>query len=225
MSNVQADSQKKLVPRVFVLGLAGAYCAGKSRLGQILEVKGAFQIEVDRLGHKALEAQAEAVIQAFGSGVEEPNSLPGQPRINRKKLGALVFNNPEALARLEAISHPQMCLEVEKLVEAQRKRPGKEPVLIVINAAILFQMNLHKLCNASVFLQAPFLLRWFRAMRRDGLGPRKAWKRIRSLPSLLPQNISDSADTRTIRVWSSRQSLKAVEDLLEERWLLPWGRK
>jgi len=156
-----------------IVGLAGKACAGKDALLPFFLDRGYTVVDADQIGHRALEANREAVVARFGT-------------LDRKSLGQKVFSDPEALADLEAITHPWLAAEVRRQVAAA---PGP----VVLNAALLHKQNLFRLCDLVVWVQAPLVTRILRARARDGWG----WKRIlhriwaqRELgPQVFPQDV------------------------------------
>lgn len=180
-----------------VIGVTGGYCAGKSLAVSRLRELGFVEIDVDRVGHSALEQKKKEVVARFGDGVLGPDG-----RVDRRTLGRLVFGDPAALADLEAIVHPAMVAEVER-----RVRATAAPT--VINAAILFRMGLERFCDLVVCVRAPLPLRLLRAMRRDGLGVIAAAKRLLSQGPVCPKTAPRDVDTLTVSNSGSRQRLFA----------------
>jgi dephospho-CoA kinase len=127
--------------------------------------------------------------------------------VDRKALGRIVFTNAVARARLEAIVHPYM---VARVREEIARRGGD----IVVNAAILHRMGLHRLCGAVVCVTSPFPLRLLRAMRRDRLSLRDAWSRLASQKDICPQKKGRGVDTYTVRNSGSPRSLERHAALL-----------
>jgi len=85
------------------VGLTGGLASGKSFVGHGLEQMGCLLIQADQLGHAVLEPDGEAyhaVIAEFGPGILDP-----QGRIDRRRLGAKVFNQPERLEKLNGLVH------------------------------------------------------------------------------------------------------------------------
>lgn len=168
-----------------VIGLTGKAAAGKNVVADVFVKQGCAVIDVDQLGYPVLEQSKDLLRQAFGSGV-----LKGDI-VDRKALGALVFSDPEKLKALEAITHPAMVKECKRLVEIA-KEEGKEAVLI--NAALLFRMQLYRLCDHVVVVEAPLFSRFLRSKKRESitlkkfLAREKAQQDIRSdvFPSALP---------------------------------------
>jgi dephospho-CoA kinase len=154
-----------------VLGLTGRYCAGKDAAARILEREGFRVLDVDRIGHEVLEARRDEVAAVFGSGVRRADGS-----IDRRALGRLVFADPAALARLEAIVHPAMVERVRALADAERSA-GRD---VAVNAALLRRMGLDRLCDAVLEVRACFPRRFVRGLRRDRLGPVQVLRRMRS---------------------------------------------
>ena len=153
-----------------IIGLTGTSCAGKNLVSEVMEGKGFFVVDEDRLGHVALEMNAERLVETFGDGILTDG------KVDRKKLGPVVFSSPEGLKKLEGISHPWMVKETERLCR-EAEREGK---VAVINAAILEKMNLHALCDEVLVVDAPFDMRFARAQERDGISREKFEARCRT---------------------------------------------
>ncbi|MCX8013075.1 MAG: dephospho-CoA kinase [Rectinema sp.] len=159
-----------------IIGLTGGYCAGKNEVANILAEHGWEIIDVDRLGHQALQNVAEKIKEAFGSRI-----LLNDGTVDRRALGAMVFNNPSLMAKLESIVHPEMLSILDTLLmEHQKKRTEK----LCINAALLYRFPQRDRCSAIIEVRAPVLTRIFRARQRDGLSPSQAFRRILSQRSL-----------------------------------------
>jgi dephospho-CoA kinase len=98
----------------YVIGLTGNIAVGKSVVRQMLQHLGAYTVDADGLTHRAMAPGAPAykpVIDTFGQFI-----LDADKNINRAMLGQIVFSNPDALAKLEAIVHPVIAQAVGTLV-------------------------------------------------------------------------------------------------------------
>lgn len=179
-----------------VIGVAGGYCAGKDSVVRFLEEAGYPSIDVDAVGHRALGVSRDEVAAAFGSGV-----LDARGEVDRKALGRVVFRDPEARRRLEAIVHPVM----RKTVAEEVARSGRR---CVVNAAILYRMGLHELCDLVICVRAPLLVRLARARSRDGVGPRRALERIRAQRGICLKPKGARVDTVTVRNAGSVTALR-----------------
>ena len=113
---------------MLVIGITGKACAGKNAYSSVFASFGFPVVDVDTLGHAALQTSEQKIIQAFGSDI-----LTGGA-IDRKKLGALVFSDPRKLKVLESISHPEMVEACKHMID-QARQQNKEA--IILNAALL----------------------------------------------------------------------------------------
>lgn len=87
-----------------IIGLTGNIATGKSTVLNLLAEKGAYVLDADRLAHESMQLGTHtywAVIELFGDEILHPDG-----KINRQALGNIVFQDPQALAQLEAIVHP-----------------------------------------------------------------------------------------------------------------------
>jgi dephospho-CoA kinase len=130
--------------------------SGKSTVAQILASQGAFVLDADAVGHALIDQRPSRirVVERFGPEVLVPPSRDEtEPHINRKALGAIVFEDRHARHDLEAILHPRMRRTFEKsIARLERKRTYR---LIVLDAAILFEAGWNDLCDRVVFVDAP----------------------------------------------------------------------
>lgn len=152
-----------------ILGLTGGYCAGKNAAAALLEARGWTAVDVDRLGHEALAAEAGAVAARFGPGV-----LAADGRVDRRALGAIVFASRKALADLEAIVHPRMFALLDERLASLGAAGGRA----CVNAAILYKMPVLARCDLVVEVRAGLAARIRRGRARDGLAPLAVLGRI-----------------------------------------------
>ena len=158
-----------------LLGLTGGYCAGKNAVAAILERQGWICIDVDRLGHEAVDMARDAIVERFGSVVLGPEG-----RIDRKAVARIVFSNPAALADQEAIIHPIATRLMEESVakaEAEAQAAGREPITCV-NAALLYRTAMASRCDAIFEVRSPLFSRIGRAKARDRVGTKLALQRM-----------------------------------------------
>jgi dephospho-CoA kinase len=117
-----------------VIGLTGGIGSGKSTVAEFLAELGAVVIDADKVWHEALKPNTEIwreVVAAFGTEIVKPNG-----EIDRKKLGDIVFGNPEALARLNKIVHPRIYSMVKTEIEQYRQ---KGVGVVVLEAPLLLE--------------------------------------------------------------------------------------
>ncbi len=139
-----------------IIGLTGLFCSGKSTLEKILEKEfGYFIIDLDKIGHIALQEKKEAIIKIFGS-----NILTDE-KIDRKKLGNIVFKNKKELVKLNSIVWPFIRNYVEEKIKELKDKK------ICINGAVLFEIGLDILCNKIFIVKANIFNILKRARKRN----------------------------------------------------------
>lgn len=149
---------------MLIVGLTGGIGSGKSTVSSMLFARGAVPIDVDGLGRAVIapDGRAEAeVLAAFGDQVADADGY-----IDRAALARLVFGRPEELARLTAISHPAINLELADMIRAQDR-----DAIVVLDMAILVESNLGRgdpvhSYSKVVVVEAPIELRIARAVAR-----------------------------------------------------------
>lgn len=156
------------------VGLTGGLATGKSFVGRALAAHGCHLLEADALGHAALEPAGgayAAAVAAFGPGIVDP-----QGRIDRRRLGAIVFADPAQLARLNAIIHPVVIAREE---EWFREIEDRDPRGIgVVEAAILIETGSYRRFSKLVLTVCATEQQIERAMKRDGLSRREVLSRL-----------------------------------------------
>ena len=150
-----------------ILGITGGSGCGKTTLLKVLEEQGCLILDCDRIYHRLLESD-----NALLCAIE--NRFPGTVEngaLNRKKLGAIVFDEPAALADLNRITHSAVKAEVLRLLTPA-------PALAAIEAIGLFESGLSALCSITVAVAAPEELRVRRLMARESVSAEYARSRI-----------------------------------------------
>ena len=152
------------------IGLTGNIACGKSTVGKLLAARGAEYIDADRLTHRLLEAgthENDRIVERFGPDVRVPDG-----RIDRQKLGAIVFADPAALKKLEAILHPGVRAAIRRAMEA-----ATAP-LVVVDAIKLFESGLYKDLDTAWVVSCPRAEQLRRLTAERGLTPDQAAMRI-----------------------------------------------
>ena len=128
------------------LGLTGGIACGKSAVGAMLRELGFQVLDADALAHKLIEpgqAAYEEVLREFGPSIADSSG-----RIDRAKLGAIVFNDRAKLDRLNAIVHPRVAEVIARQFdEWQRSGVGDAAF---VEAALLIESGIHKKLDGLV---------------------------------------------------------------------------
>ena len=160
---------------MMVIGLTGGIGTGKSEVTRLLQALGAIVINADQVGHQAYKPDSESwrqVVVAFGEGILQPNG-----EIDRRKLGAIVFSNPEQLARLNQIMHPRMARIVAEELDSLRSQGVQ---VAVVEAALLFEAGWDSLVDEVWATDAPVETIIQRLRERNGMSAEEALRRIDS---------------------------------------------
>ena len=150
--------------------LAGGIGSGKSMVAALLADRGALVIDADQLGHRVLEPDGEA----FDAVSQRWPQVVVDGKVDRSRLGSIVFDDPEALAELEAMSHPAILSRIRSLVE----RAGAKPVVVEIPVIIPLGGDVW----IHVFVDGPEDVRLERVTARGG-DPTDTRRRIEAQPN------------------------------------------
>lgn len=159
-----------------LIGITGLCCAGKNYIAGLLEAQGFSVLDVDFIGHLALDEAAERILERWGREAASSNDaasndaanndgasggLKSGGRVNRGKLAKIVFKNPAELAALEAIIHPIVNRRIAEWINSTQGGAR------FINAALLHKCDVK--LDAVLLVKAPFAMRVWRAKKRDSL--------------------------------------------------------
>jgi dephospho-CoA kinase len=158
----------------YVIGLTGNIACGKSEVARMLASLGARVIDADRVAHTVMRPGTPVhseIVCTFG-----PEILEGDGSVDRTKLGALVFADPEAMATLERLVHPATIAEVERQIS-----DTTEPV-VAVEAIKLIESGMHGRYDALWVVTAPRQAQIDRLVRGRGLSLEEAKLRIDAQP-------------------------------------------
>ena len=150
-----------------ILGITGGTGCGKTTLLRLIGRQGGLVLDCDAIYHRLLETD-EALLAAID------HRFPGvveQGVLHRKKLGAMVFSDEQALADLNRITHSAVHSQVLALLTPP-------PALAAIDAIALLESGMDRLCDVTVAVTAPTQARIRRLMARDGISESYARSRI-----------------------------------------------
>ena len=154
-----------------VIGITGPTGAGKTTVLQALESLGGVLIDADAVYHdltRSSQAMQAELIARFGP-VYDGNEL------DRKKLGAVVFQDENALADLNRITHKYIARETQRRIEAAKAAGA---TAVGIDAIGLLESQLVDFCDCTLAVTAPEELRVKRIMARDGISEDYARLRV-----------------------------------------------
>ena len=181
----------------YVIGLTGNIGTGKTVVRRMLEHLGAYGIDADALSHRVIARGGpgyKKVLEVFGQWL-----MGADGEIDRKKLGRVVFDDPAALKRLEAIIHPYVIQAIDILISRATQS------VIAVEAIKLDDLRLDKTCDSIWVTIAPLDTQLTRLQERRKMSRHEAMQRINAQP------------TKEARVASSSVIIKN-DGSFEETW-------
>ncbi len=149
--------------QVFVIGMAGGIGSGKSTVAEALARRGAEALDADAMVHELLRTKPviAKVARRFGRGV-----LDASGRIDRRALAAAAFRTKRSIRDLERLLHPAVIAATRRRIAALRRARGRH--VVVIDAPLLFEAGMDRMCDEIVFVDAPKSERLKRLKRTRG---------------------------------------------------------
>jgi dephospho-CoA kinase len=164
---------------VKLIGLTGGIASGKSTVARILRQLGAAIVDADGLAREVVEPDSEGwneIVATFGTDV-----LQADRTLDRQKLRALIFNNPDARRQLEAIIHPK----VRALAEERIRAHGNAGYAVVVyEVPLLFEAKIHEWLRPVILVACAVDVQRRRLEARDSVTPEAAQKIIDAQMSL-----------------------------------------
>lgn len=150
-----------------VIGITGGSGTGKSYISDILRKEGIPVFDADKIGHDIYDESSECrreLVECFGDKILSDGG------IDRKKLGNIVFSEPELLKKLNEITHKYILERIYNKVEACNEQ------IICADGALLIESGMK--CDAMIGVTASYDVRLRRIMNRDGISESAARKRL-----------------------------------------------
>jgi dephospho-CoA kinase len=194
---------------MLTIGLTGGIGSGKSTVAKILGEFGAPIIDADKVAHTTYAlggAAYDAVVAAFGATILAPDRT-----IDRGKLGAIVFGNPDQLNKLTSIVWPATFQSIRAKVNDLRASGAKTP--IIVEAAILIEANWQPLFDEIWLVRASRQAVIDRIERQRGLKPAETEARIHA------QLSDQEREKYASLVIDNNGSLDELREVLNRVWL------
>jgi len=190
------------------VGLTGGIACGKSTVANMLEKRGAYLIDFDKLAHEVQKPGKPAwkeVVNCFGDKILGPDG-----KIDRIKLGNIVFGNKNKIKKLSQIVHPFVYQQWRHLVDNITRK--QKNAIIVSDVPLLFEGKMQHLFDVTILVLIDPEEQVRRLIKRNGLNEEEARKRLKSqmpirekisLANMVIENKSSIAETeeKVEHVW------------------------
>lgn len=197
-----------------VVGLTGGIACGKTTVAGMFGDLGIPVIDADDLAREVVEPGTrglQQIVREFGRGV-----LDGSGSLDRKKVGDLVFGDPAARDKLNAIMHPLIGAAGADHISAHQDDPA--PYLLY-EAALLVETGSYKSFSALIVVSAEDSLQRLRLIARDGFTVAEANARIASqLPLARKVAVADHVVTNNGDLDGTRRQVAEVHEKLAARF-------
>ncbi len=185
-----------------IIGLAGESGTGKTTISEHLAKRGGGHIDTDVIGHEVLtgnEKVREEIASRISSDVFDENG-----RIDRRRLGAIVFNNSSHLKTLGDIVHPRIRTICKRLVDEMSKAGL---AFVVVDGALLLEANMSFAWDVMIALRCDEETQFKRLMARGDRTEEEVRQRLNS-----QIHIRDSFDQADVVI----DALRPLEEVLKE---------
>ena len=184
----------------YAIALTGGIATGKSTVASLMALNGMRVIDADTISHEILDASSLWVADTYGE-----EYLKGSKKVDRTKLGELVFSDEKAKKTLEEYLHPKIRTEIEKRSEKQDS--FQFPYLIDI--PLFFENNNYNIKD-SVVVYTPSEVQLERFMKRNGYSKEESLNRIAS------QMPIDEKKEKATWVIDNSKNLKHLQQEVED---------
>jgi dephospho-CoA kinase len=198
---------------LIVVGLTGGIASGKSTVSKLFDRAGAVVIDADLIARQVVEPGKpawEEIRAQFGRQVFKPGGA-----LDRERLGDIVFHNSHLRRKLEAIIHPRVRAQMDKML--RKLAMSKPESVVLLDVPLLLETGMDKGLAEVIVVYAPAAVQRRRLMLRDGFSADQAQARIdaqmpmeqkRSRATVVIDNGGDLAETE-------KQAMAIYRDLVQ----------
>ena len=183
----------------YAIALTGGIATGKSTVASLLALNGMRVIDADTISHEILDASYTWVEDNFGK------EFVNNKKVNRAKLGSIVFSDEDAKKKLEEFLHPKIRVEIEK--RSIKQDSFEFPYLIDI--PLFFENNSYEIKD-SVVVYTPSDVQLERFIKRNGYSKEESLNRINT------QMPIDEKKSRATWVIDNSKNLKHLQQEVED---------
>lgn len=178
--------------------LTGGIATGKSTVASLFMLHGFLTIDADKIAHQVLDENIDSIIKLFG------NEYILEGKVDRKKLGGLVFHDKKQMLKLENLVHPLIKKKIEKEAETFEKQD--KPYLIDI--PLFFEKGNYNI-EKSIVVYIPKNLQIKRLMKRDNCSKDEALAKINNQMDI------EEKKAKATYIINNSKDLKSLQDNVE----------
>ncbi|MFB9859748.1 dephospho-CoA kinase [Salinicoccus siamensis] len=194
----------------YIIGLTGGIASGKSTASEYIRSKGYPVLDADIYAKKATAQDGptyKGILDHFGEDIAGPDG-----EIDRRKLGAIIFNDPEKRQILNGLVHP----EVRRMMNEDKERLSRESH-VFLDIPLLFENELDEQCDLTATVYVDEETQKKRLMDRDGFTEEEAVSRIRSqMPLSDKRDRSDVVFQNSGSIQELRGQIQSFLDKIEK---------
>lgn len=156
--------------------LTGGIASGKSTVSRIFQELGVYVIDADLIARQVVEPGQSAwkeIVERFGQDI-----LLGNKQIDRKKLGAIIFHQPEERRVLNQITHPKVIEHIDR--EIQAIHTAQADRLILVDVPLLIEASMQNDYATIIVVYVPEDIQLARLIKRDNISKQEALAKIRA---------------------------------------------
>ncbi|NIQ39060.1 MAG: dephospho-CoA kinase [Proteobacteria bacterium] len=161
---------------MIVAGLTGGIASGKTTVARMFAEEGACVIDLDEVSRSVVERHKPAwhgILKAFGKTVVKKDG-----RLDRARLGRIVFGDPAKRRKLEQIVHPQVVAIYQKILT--RILETNTQAIVITDVPLLMEVQMEQNFDKIIVVFVPPEFQMRRLVQRDGLSEEAAQNRLKS---------------------------------------------
>jgi dephospho-CoA kinase len=196
------------------VGLTGNIASGKSYTAMLFAEMGAHIIDADRVAHGLLSSGTttyKKIVETFGKQILTPGG-----EIDRKRLGRIIFSDPEKRVLLNQLTHHDVGVEILRQIFKLEQAFSRG--IVIVDAALIVETGGHKMYDRLIVVTCDPSLQIARLMSRDQLGEAEAKARMRSqMPIEEKLKLADYTIDTSGTLKQTRDQVEAIyRDLLTQ---------
>ena len=209
-SEPDSSRKRRSGTRPIIVGIAGGIGAGKSQVAKLLGELGAVVIDADAMAHAELDAPdvRQTLTNWWG-----PDIVGSDGKIDRKRIGAIVFNDPTQRTRLESLVHPRIAERRDEIIAQASSDSAVR--MIVMDAPLLYEVGLDRMCDSVIFVESDAARRAERSEKIRQWTPGELDRREKSQLALdIKRKKADHICNNNSDLPALRQEVKGLYELI-----------